>query len=326
MLKRILLTLTACCLPVFSAQSVQAATVSSAYMDRPEGQRHYLLAQAQQAAPGKHPLLILLHGHGGTATHLFGQERLASPLSSWLSIADREHLVIMAPDGSKGSDGKQGWNDCRRDAPTSPRTDDSALINSLIDKAIAEYNVDPARVYVMGMSNGGLMTLRLASEIAPRLAAVATVGAGMAASSSCPPAETPLSVMMVAGTKDPVMPYAGGDISFALLRSRGSVLSAEASVEHWRKLAQLPDTAASYTFPHRDPADTTSAKRLLWGEDPGKLQVEFLQIDGGGHIEPSISKRAGWMYSSIVGAQNADLEIAEEAWIFFKDKRAGLKP
>jgi len=28
----------------------------------------------------------------------------------------------------------------------------------------------------------------------------------------------------------------------------------------------------------------------------------------------------------IVGAQNGDVEIAEEAWAFFKSKRAGLQP
>lgn len=264
--------------------------------------------------PGKHALLILLHGHGGTATQLLGQGRLASPLSLWLPIADREQIVIMAPDGSKGSDNIQGWNDCRRDASSNPNSDDS----SMIDKAIAEHDVDPARVYVIGMSNGGLMTLRLAG--------VATVGAAMAAPSKCALPDTPLSVMLVAGTKDPVMPYAGGEIRFARSGSRGSVLSAEDSAEYWRKLARLPDTPAVHTFPHDDTANPTSARRMLWGEHADKLQVALLQITGGGHIEPSISKRVGAFYGSIVGPQNTDLEIAEEAWIFFKDKRAGLKP
>ncbi|MCH8620950.1 PHB depolymerase family esterase [Undibacterium sp. TS12] len=324
MLNRILFMLTACV--SFAATPALAATVSSVYLERPEGQRHYLLALPQPPLPGKHALLILLHGHGGTAAQLLGQGRLAAPLSLWLPIADREQIVIMAPDGSKGSDSIQGWNDCRRDASSNPNSDDSALISSMIDKAIAEHDVDPARVYVMGMSNGGLMALRLAGEIAPRLAGVATVGAAMAALSKCSLPETPLSVMLVAGTKDPVMPYAGGEIRFARSRSRGSVLSAEDSAEYWSKLARLPDTPAVHTFPHDDTANPTSARRMLWGEHSNKLQVELLEITGGGHIEPSISKRVGAFYGSIVGPQNTDLEIAEEAWIFFKDKRAGLKP
>ena len=62
--------------------------------------------------------------------------------------------LVIAPDGWKGSDDKRGWNDCRADAATNPPTDDVGLIGALIDKAIADYDADPARVYIFGF--GGL--------------------------------------------------------------------------------------------------------------------------------------------------------------------------
>src|SRR6185369_15910016 len=118
-------------------------------------------------------LVIVLHGHTGSASVVFGKERLNAPMQQWLAIADREQVLVIAPDGSKGSDDKTGWNDCRADAGTNPKTDDVGFINALIDKAIQEHNADPSRVYVMGTSNGGGMTYRVGVELAPKIAGIA---------------------------------------------------------------------------------------------------------------------------------------------------------
>ena len=122
------------------------------------------------------------------------------------------------------------------------------------------------------------------------------------------------------------MPYAGGEIRFALLRARGSIMGVEESASIWRKLAQLPATSTSVDIAHRNPSDSTHATRWLWGADTHKLQVELIKIDKGGHTEPSIVKRIQLGYTLLFGAQNADVEIAEEWWNLFKNKRAGLLP
>lgn len=303
-----------------------AAQITSHEMARPEGARHYLLATPDQPAPGRHPLVILLHGHVGSAAQVLGRERIAAPLSLWLHIADREQLLVLAPDGTMGSDGKSGWNDCRADAVSNPHSDDVGFLNALIDEAVAEHHADPARVYVMGMSNGGIMAFRLATESGARLAAFATVGASMPARSACAAPKAPVSALIVAGTADPIVPYAGGDIKFAMLRQRGSVVPVEDAVAGWRQLAQLPAAGTSMAFPHRDVADVTRATRTVWGADPRKLQVELIRVEKGGHTEPSKVKRLQWMYRMVLGAQNGDVEVAEEAWAFFRDKQAGLQP
>ncbi len=52
-------------------------------------------------------------------------------------------------------------------------------MSQLIDNLILQYHVDPARVYVIGMSNGGFMTYRLACEISSKITAIAPVSATM---------------------------------------------------------------------------------------------------------------------------------------------------
>ena len=314
---------------LFSAaihQTVQAATISHEYLPRPEGQRHYLLAQPDRAQEGKRPLVILLHGHVGSAAQLLGLKHSAAPLSVWLTIADREGVLLIAPDGAKGSDHKQGWNDCRADESKNTKTDDVGLIRAIIQRAVSEHQVDPARIYVMGMSNGAMMTFRLASEIGEQFAGFAAVSGSMASVSDCPAPKVPVSALIIAGTADPLVPYAGGNIHFMTKQSLGGVISVEQSASIWRKLNGLTETPHSVTpLPHLNPANKTSATRTIWGNHPKGLQVELLRIDNGGHMEPSLTQHPRRLYTLIAGEQNQDFETAEEAWSFFKDKRAESK-
>jgi len=300
--------------------TASARDIQSLELTRPEGARHFLLVESGKPA-GKRPLVILLHGHTGTAAQLLGQGRGAAPLSVWLDIADREGLLLIAADGAKGSDKQPGWNDCRSDAASNPHTDDVGFIAALIDHAVAKYRADPSRVYVMGMSNGGMMTFRLAAELPAKITAIAAVSSSMAAKSSCAIPPRPLSVLIISGDADPLMPFTGGDVTFFSSKSRGSVVGIETAAKLWRELNQLPaQPSISESLPHRDAADPTAATRTIWSADPKRHQVELMRISRGGHVEPSARQRIGRLYQSIVGPQNGDFEAAEEAWAFFRDK------
>ena len=303
-----------------------AALIISGSIARPEGSRHYLLATPRQAAPGKRPLVIVLHGHGSSASQVFGADHLHPPMLEWLAIAEREQVLVIAPDGARGSDEQRGWNDCRADAPTNPRTDDVGFIGALIDKAVAEHDADPSRVYVTGTSNGGGMAYRLGAEMAPRLAAIAAIAALWPVESLCPMPQQALAVLLVHGTADKIAPYAGGEVGHFLLHGRGSGLSAVDTLAIWRNLAGLPDVPADSSFASRAVSGNTSTQRSLWGVDPQRLQIEFVKVNNGGHTEPSIRHRLPWVYTALLGAQNGDVEIADETWDFFKDKRASALP
>jgi polyhydroxybutyrate depolymerase len=299
-----------------------AATITAADIARPEGSRHYLLATPQSASAALHPLVIVLHGHAASSATVFGKDRVQGPMQQWLTIADREQVLVLAPDGAKGSDDKRGWNDCRADASTNPHTDDVGLIGALIDQAVAEHHADPARVYVIGTSNGGGMVYRLGIEMGPRLAGLAAVAALWPADSLCPAPKHALPLLVVHGTADKITPYAGGEVGHFLLKGRGSAISVDDTLALWRKVDQLPPAASESALPHRGDSGDTSVRRFVWGGDPAQAQIEFFKVQNGGHSEPSIAHRFPWWVNALLGAQNADFEVAEEAWRFFKDKRA----
>ncbi|NVD70249.1 alpha/beta hydrolase fold domain-containing protein [Duganella sp. BJB1802] len=305
----------------FTVLQAGAATIVAETMQRPEGPRTYLLAQPASPAAGKLPLVILLHGHMGSANLTLGKGRIDDPAAAWLDVADREGLLLIAPDGARGSDGQRGWNDCRADAPSNPKTDDVGFIAALIDQAVAQHNADPSRVYLSGMSNGGGMVYRAAIELGPRLAAVAVSNMLMPVKNLCPAPKRALPMLVAHGTEDKIVPYAGGEVGHSLLTGRGSNMSAEESVKYWRELAQLPPAPAVTQVPHRDADDKTSLVRYVWGADPKSVQVEFLKMENAGHVQPSAAHRLPPLMLSILGKQNGDIEYADETWTFFKDKR-----
>lgn len=299
-----------------------AITVSDHTIARPEGPRHFIALEAEGKPKLKRPVLILLHGHGASAAVMVGLASLGGyKTEAWADLAARENILLLAPDGVTASDGKKAWNDCRSDAPTNTTVDDVGFVAALIDTAIAQFGADPERVYVYGVSHGGAMAYRVGIELGPRLAAIGVQSGLMAVQNACPAPSVPLSVFIQHGTADEIVPYAGGKAGSWFLHGRGTTIGAEQSVAFWRKLDGLSGTPATYPFPHLRPDDPTSATRYVWGSDPAGIQVEFLRIDGGGHVEATKSGTLPWLLRKLAGEMNHDLESAEEVWSFFKAKR-----
>ncbi|MES2152518.1 MAG: PHB depolymerase family esterase [Pseudomonadota bacterium] len=304
----------------FGRDSNTAATaaIESVEFVRPEGMRHYLKAMPSGATAALRPLVIVLHGSGASAAQVLGMAFPPSPLSVWLAIAEREHLVVIAPDGSQRR-GERCWNDGFTGIASNPSCDDTGFIAAIIERAVAEDQIDPARVYIMGVSKGGMLAYRLASELAPRLAAFSVVLAAMPVRSDYAAPKVALSALIIASTHDPFIPYGGGKFPYTLW-FLAPMISVEACVATWRSLAALSEQAV---VTHVEPRGATRATRFTWGADPGKLQVGLLRIERGGHAEPSMAKRYPTLFSWFPGAQNAGLEVAEEAWEFFRHKRSG---
>ncbi|MRW86823.1 alpha/beta fold hydrolase [Pseudoduganella sp. FT26W] len=280
-------------------------------LDRPEGMRRYLVSAPPGASPGGRALIVLLHGAGASAEQVLGQAFPPSPLSVWLDIAAREQLVVIAPDAGKG-----GWSDCFASAERVDRKDDVGFIGALIGHAIANHDVDPARVYLMGVSRGGWMAYAVATELPHRLAAFSVVLAGMQPPGRTKEPTTPLPALIFGCTADPLIRYHGGKPWYAFGFAE-PVRSIEDTVHAWRELAGLPDTPDVVQI-------SSSVTRYMWGTAPDGMQVGLYRIDGAGHAEPSRLKRYPRFINWLTGLQNADLETAEAAWEFFRDKRLSV--
>jgi polyhydroxybutyrate depolymerase len=296
--------------------AAKRASVVRHTLMRAEGERHYLLAAPSQALTRKRPLVIVLHGAGASARQVLGMAFPPSPLSVWLEIAEREQIVVVAPDAGKG-----GWSDCLASAARVARKDDVAFVGALIDKAISDHHVDPERVYVIGVSRGGFMAYRVAMELTGKLAAFSAVLASMPLAGKFAMPAAPLSALIVGCTADRLMRYQGGKFFYSPL---DPVSSIEDSARMWREHGGLPDVPAVQAIPRVDSGARTHATRYLWGDAPNRLQVGLIKIENAGHAEPSRRKRYPRLINWLVGAQNADFEVADAAWEFFEQKRAEL--
>ena len=152
------------------------------------------------------PLLIYLHGYGGTGEQ--GDEYFGLG-----TRAEHEGFVYAAPDGTLDSDGNRFWGAteacCDFD---SSGVDDVAYLTDVITEIQGALAIDPARIALVGWSNGAFMSYRMACERADRIAAVVGLaGAGYADPGLCTPSE-PVSIAAIHGTADDVIRFDGGTV------------------------------------------------------------------------------------------------------------------
>lgn len=262
------------------------------------------------------PLVVLLHGHGGSSDQSIGEGLGKNPQKLWLKIAQEQDFIVVVPNGELGPEETRGWNDCRTDAIGNPSTDDVKFIKNLIEKIEQEYSHDKGRVYITGISNGALMTQRLAEEIPEKIAAFASVVNSLPANSICIEGDEVISALYMNGTVDPLVPYGGGQIS----SNRGIVKSTDESILYWIQRNQTDTTPIIENFDNINIDDNSTVEKSTYQNGLNNSEVILYKIIGGGHTEPSKSEKYSQIYKNIVGEQNEDIEMAEEIWEFFKDK------
>lgn len=214
------------------------------------------------------PLVLAFHGRGGS-----GKGMVA--LTGFNRLADARGFIVVYPDGVNGS-----WNDGRPAMPaTAQGVDDVEFVRQLLGELRGRLNVDPHRIYATGMSNGGVFAQRLAGALAPTIAAVAPVAGLLDRAVPLPSAlPAPVSVILVHGTSDPVVPWGGGAV--------GSGLSATATAAAWAALNGCPGAARASVEPERAPRDGTRVRREVWAPCRHGSEVILYAIEGGGHTWP----------------------------------------
>ena len=262
-------------------------------------------------------VVFLLHGNGGSSDDVIGDTGVKSPFKVWLTLAAENNLIVIIPNGNKGSSDRRGWNDCREETNENPTSNDVLFLNNLLTVIQTTYNTNSKKTFVVGMSNGGFMAIRLTQEIPQKITAFASITAPMPVNSKCINSTIPVSALFMNGTDDPIIPYNGGQMAF----DRGEVFSANATINYWIERNGSSNQPIFTDFTDSNTNDNCRAESYLY-KNSGTLnnQVMLYKILNGGHTEPSKVERYNSFFLNIVGNQNGDIEMSEEIWNFFKDK------
>ena len=241
------------------------------------------------------PLVMALHGGGGNARNI---ERM----SGLSTIADRENFAVVYPNGSgRLRHALLTWNAgncCGR--ALDEQVDDVGFLNAVLDDVMRRQTIDSRRIYVTGMSNGGMMAYRFGCESAGRIAAIAPVAGAM--NVTCKPA-APLSVIAFHGTADEHVLYNGG----TPIKTRDPHPRVDTAVKDTINFWQQFNGCRSYA------SDTIAEVTTEdWSDCTAGTEVELNTLEGFGHAWPGGNKG-----SPLGDDPTASIEASEVMWQFF---------
>jgi polyhydroxybutyrate depolymerase len=284
-------------LTIAGSSSTALAAAGRVTIESGGGARTALLVQHRRLKQSRRPAVIVLRGGRDRASHqrrIFGLEEMARGSGP----------ILVYPDPLGGH-----WSD----APGPEMSRDTAFIRDLVAKLVSDGLADRRKVFLIGISNGGALALRLACENSALFAGVAVVISSMPADlgATCAPSH-PLPFLIIAGTADPQVPYNGGKGN--LPDNKTDFLPVDATLAIFAKAAGCGEGRTTTAFPDRNPRDGSRA--YLDKLNGCKVPVAAVRIEGGGHSIPG-----HWSPGdpeSGPAARNNDIESAKLIWDFFR--------
>ena len=166
------------------------------------------------------PLLVMLHGYGATGA-------IEEAYLRFTAAADAHNMLYAFADGTPNARGSRFWNATNACCDPNGTIDDSAYVTAIIADVKAKHAVDPKRVYLLGHSNGGFLSYRMACDHSEEIAAIASIaGATWSDPKHCTPKHA-VAILEIHGTGDQTIKYDGGSTGF------GTYPSATTTVSTW---------------------------------------------------------------------------------------------
>ena len=247
------------------------------------------------------PVVLAFHGGGGNADSMI-------VFSGLNKKADAAGFIVVYPNGTGRLEKVLTYNggNCCGYAMNN-KIDDVEFTRKMLDDLAKSANIDPKQVFATGMSNGGIMSYLLASELSDRIAAIAPVGGPMG-TETCKPKRS-VSVIHFHGTDDEHAPFKGG-------KGKGpsgtDFYSVDHSIQAWVKangcekepvVTKLPDAAK----------DGTTITRKTYGGGKDGSEVVLVVIEGGGHTWPGQEPRL-----KMLGKSTKNISANDLMWEFFQ--------
>ena len=250
------------------------------------GGRNYKLRIPPAASSGDLlPLVVSMHGFTQNAAEQEAQTGMNA-------VADTANFFVVYPNGTLTFLFLRGWNA----SLGSGGVDDVGYLNSLVDDLIANYNIDPDKIFATGFSNGGGMSVALACATPGRYKAISPVGAAIDPGNAalCNLSDFP-ALIQFHGTSDAIVPYSGG-------------FGQAPAVDYFRAWT-AQDACGSVNFenlPNPVVTDGSSVSRATLEACDGGVTHQFYRINSGDHSVPG------------PGGQNQDINSSVEQWLFFR--------
>ena len=236
-------------------------------------EREYFINIPQSCQGKPSPVVFVLHGgatSSGIAMHL---------KTDFTKIGASAGYVTVYPSGVNG------WNIGSHDMVSVQRrtsnADDVGFFRAMFDELVEKKIVDPDRIYVVGGSNGGVMTQFLVCNLADRIAAAGVMVATLprAAETKWPKPTTPVPIIVLLGTEDPMKPWRGNQ----------DQMSADETIAFWRRGNRCDSDSKKWELPDKDPRDGCRVYAERW---EGDAPVVFYTMQGHGHGWPMQIGRA----------------------------------
>jgi polyhydroxybutyrate depolymerase len=268
-------------------------------------ERSFVVALPSKVRPGNPvPTVIALHGalmQGKSMRRIFGLD----------DLSEQDGFAVVYPNGLK-----RRWNDGRAEHRGGP--DDVRFIRDLAGHLVRERIADPKRLYLLGVSNGGMLTYRMACEAPGLFAAYAAIIANVpvnVAENCRKDGYAPM--LIINSTEDPIVPWEGGGIGY--FGARGEVLSTDETVDFWLRYNRCSEKSQMKPLPDKDRTDGSTVEAQQYADCRSEGVVVLLTVDGGGHLPPGaqIGNRP-LLQSMLGGPANRDISAADISWKFFK--------
>jgi polyhydroxybutyrate depolymerase len=221
-------------------------------------------------------LVVNMHG-------LLGNDVQEANYTKMSEVADQKNFIVVYPQGLSGSLGTS-WN---AGVCCLNTNDDVGFIRHLVTKLESDYCIDPKKVFATGLSNGAMMSYRLACEASDVFAAVAPVSGSVEVGTCAPP--RPVPVLAFHGTSDSIVPYYGGTDGIVHVLPIPSVAK---SINQFKTIDACPDANDTSTDVDASFVDSKTvyqkgdATCRSWSPCAAESEVELCTITGGGHAWP----------------------------------------
>ncbi|MBV8849189.1 MAG: alpha/beta fold hydrolase [Methylobacteriaceae bacterium] len=282
------------------AAFTQAAEAAAGHVTIESGgqRRTAVLVERERLKLGRRPVIVVLHGGSGSGARVRRNLGLEEAIRS-------HNVALLYPDAIGGH-----WGDTKETAQR-----DIDFIRMLVDQLVASGTADRRKIFLVGSSTGGMLALRIACERAGEAyAGIATIIANLPSdiSDSCQ-LPKPIPLMVINGTANPIVPYAGGTTKVG--DSKIDVISTDATLAPFAKADGCAEGRTTTALPDKDPKDGT--RSYVDKLNGCKAPVELIRVEGGGHTIPG-RFTAGTTRGQPVGAHTNDFDAAHMIWDFFR--------